>query len=93
LDFIEGTDRRGITECKFIDAHYRMWDEIIACTSGYGGCGFVDSCASGGGRNDLESMRRGIPLLRSDYDRTTTGIRLSMTSAFNKWIPFCGASI
>jgi alpha-galactosidase len=69
-----------------------MWDEIIACTAGYGGCAFVDSCASGGGRNDLESLRRGIPLLRSDYDRTSTGIRLSMTTAFNRWVPFCGAN-
>ena len=92
LDFAEGSDRRGITECKFIDAHYRMWDEIIACTTSYGGCGFVDSCASGGGRNDLESLRRGIPLLRSDSDRTTTSLRLSMTTTFNKWIPFCGSN-
>ncbi len=91
LDEKEGDDRRGITECKFIAGHYRMWDDIIACTLSYGGCGFVDSCASGGGRNDLESMRRGIPLLRSDHDRETTGIRLSMTTAFNKWIPACGA--
>ena len=91
MDSLEGDDRRGITECKFIDAHYRMWDEIIACTLSYGGCGFVDSCASGGGRNDLESMRRAVPLLRSDYDRTGIGMRLSMTSSFNKWIPFCGS--
>lgn len=69
-----------------------MWDEIIACTLSYGGCGFVDSCASGGGRNDLESMRRGVPLLRSDADRTSTALRLSMTSSFNRWIPFCGAN-
>ena len=92
LDAKEGEDRRGISEHKFIDAHYRMWDEIIECTSSYGGCCFVDSCASGGGRNDLESMRRGVPLLRSDSDRTTTSLRLSMTTAFNKWIPFCGAN-
>lgn len=92
LDSLEGDSRRGITECKLVDAHYRMWDDIIACTTGYGGCGFVDSCAGGGGRNDLESMRRGIPLLRSDSDRTSTSLRLSMTTAFNKWIPFCGAS-
>ena len=92
LDAREGEARRGITECRFIDAHYRMWDELIATTLSYGGCGFVDSCASGGGRNDLESLRRGIPLLRSDYDRTSTGIRLSMTTAFNRWVPFCGAN-
>lgn len=92
LDAREGEGRLGITECKFVDAHYRMWDDIIACTLDHGGCGFVDSCASGGGRNDLESMRRGVPLLRSDADRTTTSLRLSMTTAFNRWIPFCGAS-
>ncbi|MBR5308740.1 MAG: alpha-galactosidase [Clostridia bacterium] len=92
MDKKEGDGRSGITECKFIDAHYRMWDKFIECTLGHGGCGFVDSCASGGGRNDLESMRRGIPLLRSDHDRMSTGIRLSQTSSFNKWIPFCGAN-
>lgn len=92
LDRREGENRLGITECKLIDAHYRMWDEIIACTLSYGGCGFVDSCASGGGRNDLESMRRGVPLLRSDNDRTTASLRLSITSSFNRWIPFCGAN-
>ena len=92
LDSLEGENRCGITESKFIIGHYKMWDDIIDCTLSYGGCGFVDSCASGGGRNDLESMRRGVPLLRSDSDRTSTSLRLSMTSAFNKWIPFCGAN-
>ena len=92
LDTREGEGRSGITECTFVAAHYRMWDDIIACTLDLGGCGFVDSCASGGGRNDLESLRRGIPMLRSDSDRTTTALRLSMTCSFNKWIPFCGAN-
>ncbi len=91
LDALDGDGRSGITESKFIIGHYQMWDDIIACTLSYGGCGFVDSCASGGGRNDLESMRRGIPILRSDSDRTSTSLRLSMTTALNRWIPFCGA--
>lgn len=26
----------------------------------------IDSCASGGRRNDLETLRRAVPLLRSD---------------------------
>ena len=92
LDSLEECGRTGITECKFIEGHYKMWDRLIACTLSYGGCGFVDSCASGGGRNDLESMRRGIPLLRSDSDRTTSALRLSMSHGFNRWIPFCGAN-
>ena len=91
LDECEGENRRGITESRLVDAHYRMWDAIIVCTTSYGGCAFVDSCASGGGRNDLESLRRGVPLLRSDSDRTTAALRLSMTTSFNKWIPFCGS--
>ncbi len=92
LDKKEGNGRHGITESKFIAGHYEMWDKIIECTLSHGGCGFVDSCASGGGRNDLESMRRGIPILRSDHDRTKTSVRLSITTALNKWIPFCGAN-
>lgn len=91
LDAKEGKNRKGITEIKNITAHYKLWDDIIACTLSYGGCGFVDSCASGGGRNDLESLRRAIPLLRSDSDRKAIAHRLSMSSSFNKWIPFNGA--
>lgn len=91
LDNKQGEARCGITECLMLDAHYKLWDEILECTMSYGGCGFMDSCAAGGGRNDIESMRRAVPLLRSDFDRTSTGLRLSITSSFNKWIPFCGA--
>lgn len=92
LDSREGKNRTGMTECRFVTAHYKLWDDIIACTLSYGGCGYVDSCASGGGRNDIESLRRGIPMLRSDADRTSASLRLSMTTSFNKWIPFCGAN-
>lgn len=91
LDALEGENRSGITENKSVVGHYALWDGIIAFCAAHGGDTFVDSCASGGGRNDLESMRRGVPILRSDSDRTTTALRLSMTTAFNKWIPFCGA--
>ncbi len=84
--------RYGITENKCITAHYRLWDEIIKYCAQNGKCTFVDSCASGGGRNDIESLRRGIPLMRSDYDRTSSSLRLSQTSTFCKWIPFHGSS-
>lgn len=33
-----------------------------------------------------------MPILRSDADRTTTALRLSMTTSFLPWIPFCGAN-
>ena len=87
-----GLPRRGIAENNSIVGHYQLWDNIIAFCAETGKCTFVDSCASGGGRNDIESLRRGIPFMRSDADRTTTGLRLSMSSSFNQWIPFHGSS-
>ena len=87
-----GLPRTGITENKAIQGHYLLWDEIIRFCAENGKCTFIDNCASGGGRNDVESLRRSIPFLRSDSDRTKTGLRLSMTSTFNRWIPYCGAS-
>lgn len=87
-----GLPRYGVAENKSIDGHYKLWDNILAYCAENGKCTYVDSCAGGGGRNDLESMRRGIPFMRSDADRTTTALRLSMTSSFCQWIPFHGAA-
>jgi len=85
-----GLPSAGVTENLQLQGHLRLWDDILAYCARMGKSTFVDSCASGGGRNDLESMRRGIPLLRSDADRTTIALRLSMSSAFNQWIPIHG---
>ena len=87
-----GIYRSGITENKCICGHYALWDGIIDFCRKNGKCTFVDSCASGGGRNDIESMRRGFPLMRSDFDRTTSSMRLSQTSSFCRWIPYHGSS-
>lgn len=91
-DGYEGENRTGITENLHMQGHYTLWDSIIQWCGEHGKCTWVDSCASGGGRNDLESMRRGVPILRSDSDRTTIPLRLAMSSTLNKWIPFNGAS-
>lgn len=84
--------RIGITENKAIQGHYELWDRIIEFCAKHGKATFIDNCASGGGRNDIESLRRSIPFLRSDADRTTTALRLSMSSTFNRWIPYSGSS-
>ena len=87
-----GLPRKGITENKGIQGHYMLWDEIIDFCARNGKCTFIDNCASGGGRNDIESLRRSVPFMRSDADRTTTALRLSMSSTFNRWIPFHGSA-
>lgn len=86
-----GLPRNGIHENLSIQGHYALWDGILDFCARNGKCTFLDSCASGGGRNDIESMRRGIPFMRSDYDRTNSALRLSQTSTLCKWIPFHGS--
>ena len=49
----------------------------------------IDSCASGGRRNDLETLRRAVPLLRSDYIRKPVGNQCH-TYALSFWVPFYG---
>ena len=87
-----GLPRKGITENLAIQGHYELWDRIIDFCARNGKCTYIDNCASGGGRNDIESLRRSLPFMRSDADRTTTALRLSMTTSYNRWIPFHGAN-
>ena len=87
-----GLKRSGITENLAIQGHYELWDCILDFCAKNGKCTFIDNCAGGGGRNDIESLRRSLPFMRSDYDRTTTALRLSMTWSFCRWVPFHGAN-
>ncbi len=89
-DAREGENRRGISENLHMQAHYALWDAVIARGAQNGKCTFIDSCASGGGRNDLESMRRAVPFLRSDSDRTAISLRLAMTTSIVQWLPYTG---
>ena len=61
------------------------WDELIHRHPNL----LIDSCASGGRRNDLETMRRSVPLWRSDYAFEPTGHQ-GMTYGISLWLPFHG---
>ena len=55
----------------------------------------IDSCSSGGRRNDLETLRRAVPLLRSDYQGgpdTATGEQ-GHTYGLSSWIPYYGSGV
>jgi alpha-galactosidase len=91
-DGYEGENRDGITENLYMQGHYALWDGIIEYCASTGKQTYIDSCASGGGRNDLETLRRAVPFLRSDSDRTTCELRLAMTTRLVRWIPYTGAS-
>jgi alpha-galactosidase len=55
-------DRQGITEIRYVEGHYALWDELRARHPGL----WIDNCASGGRRIDLETLMRSVPLWRSD---------------------------
>lgn len=55
-------NRIGMTEIRYIEGLYQMWDDILKANPKL----FIDNCASGGRRIDLETMSRSIPLWRSD---------------------------
>ena len=56
----DAEDRQGITEIKHVTGYLAYWDEIIRRHPKM----LIDSCASGGKRNDLETLRRAVPLWR-----------------------------
>lgn len=55
-------ERTGMTEIRFVEAHYKIWDAIKAEFPDI----LIDNCASGGRRIDLETCSRAVPLWRSD---------------------------
>jgi len=58
----DAPDRQGMNEIRFVEGHYAMWDELRARHPGL----WIDNCASGGRRIDLETCMRAVPLWRSD---------------------------
>jgi alpha-galactosidase len=81
-------DRQGITENRHVTGYLAYWDELRHRFPNM----LIDSCASGGRRNDLETMRRAVPLWRSDYAWEPTGMQ-NITYGISLWIPYFGTAI
>jgi alpha-galactosidase len=81
----DAPDRQGITEIKHVTGYLAYWDELRRRHPDM----LIDSCASGGRRNDLETMRRAVPLWRSDYAFECTGHQC-MTYGISSWLPYHG---
>lgn len=81
----DAPDRQGITENKHVTGYLAYWDELRRRHPNM----LIDSCASGGRRNDLETMRRAVPLWRSDYAFEPIGHQC-MTYGISLWLPYHG---
>ena len=78
-------DRQGATENHHVAGYLAYWDELRRRHPDM----LIDSCASGGRRNDLETLRRAVPLLRSDYIMEPVGNQ-GHTYGLSFWVPFQG---
>ena len=59
----DGPDRQGITEIRYVEGLYAMWDELLHRHPRLA----IDNCASGGRRIDLETIGRATALWRTDW--------------------------
>jgi alpha-galactosidase len=82
-------DRQGITEIRHVTGYLAYWDELQRRHPNM----LIDSCASGGRRNDLETLRRAVPLWRSDYGYDEPTGMQDITYGAALWIPFSGTGI
>ena len=87
-------DRQGITEIRHVEGYLAFWDELLRRHPGL----LIDTCASGGRRNDLETLRRSVPLLRSDYPLTSFNAACSegqqcQTLGITLWMPYHGTGM
>ena len=78
--------RQGLAEIRYIEGHLAYWDELRRRHPNL----LIDSCASGGRRNDLETLRRAVPLQRSDYTPEDCASQQCQTYGISSWIPFYG---
>jgi alpha-galactosidase len=89
----DAPDRQGMTENLYVQGHLAYWDELLRRHPRLR----IDSCASGGRRNDLETMRRAVPLLRSDFQwADMPGVvegNQGHTYGLSSWLPFQGTGV
>jgi alpha-galactosidase len=82
----DAPDRQGITENKYAMGFLEYLDELQKLHPKI----LIYTCASGGRRDDLETLRRAVPMHRSDYSYEPVG-QQNITYGMSFWIPYFGS--
>jgi alpha-galactosidase len=82
----ESADRLGIHEMHYVEGLYRLWDALLAEYPQL----LIDNCASGGRRIDFETLRRSVPLFRSDMVFRSPLSNQCQELGLSEWIPYHG---
>ena len=80
----DGENRRGITENLCVQGSLLFWDELLRRNPGLR----IDSCAGGGRRSDMESMRRAVPLHYSDLAYGNIPVKMGFEQTMHEWLPY-----
>lgn len=92
LEVAAEPDRWGMREMRFIEGHFAFWDALLERFPNLA----ILNCASGGRRIDLESISRGQPLWRSDYNcfpEATAESTQDQSYGIQYWLPIQGSMI
>ncbi len=73
-----------MTENLHVQGYLAFWDELLQRHPSL----LIDSCASGGRRNDIETMRRSVPLHYSDYGYGEHATKLDFHRTMFEWLPY-----
>jgi len=85
LKSIETPDRVGISQIRFVEGMYRLWDALLERFPGL----MIDNCASGGRLLDVETNMRAIPLWRSDMGcRPSPAAMQNEILGLSRYIPY-----
>ncbi len=85
----DAPDRQGLTEIKHVTGYLAFWDELRRRHPGL----LIDTCASGGRRNDLETLRRSVPLHKSDMEYPNLTAKQTQLYGIAFWSPYFGAPV
>jgi alpha-galactosidase len=85
----DAPDRQGITEIRHVTGYLAYWDELRRRRPGL----LIDTCASGGRRNDLETLRRSVPLHKSDMQYPNLTSKQTQLRGLALWVPYFGAPV
>ena len=84
----DAPDRQGMTENLHVQGYLAYWDALRQRHPKL----LIDSCASGGRRNDLETMRRAVPLHPTDYNYSHLAAKQAFHQSLFQWIPYFGSN-
>ena len=73
-----------MNENLYVQGYLQYWDDLLLRNPEL----WIDSCASGGRRNDLETLRRSVPLHYSDCGYGDIPVKLAYRHTLYQWIPY-----